>query len=624
MKKITKLLVFFIGFMLSLSIAKGQRVIISLPSDSALPGATVSVPVTVSAFDSVPAFGFYLNYDTTKLKYVSTTGWNAAISALGGGNPTVNITGGQWRASYNVPNATALYINSGTLVNINFKYLGPTGCGALTWDTANSVVSDDSHNFNPRPTTYNNGQVCKTIICPVINTQPLSSTVCDSTTATFNLSTTNGATFTWLFSIDGGDSYNPVSGGTDSTLTIPFALSGMNGYYYECIVTNTDGDCSATSDAVTLTVNPLPVVNVTPAGPISQVPSVVLTATNGFTTYQWQNQSGNISGQNSDTINVTATGIYDVVVTDNNNCSGISNFVTVTLSTPLIIDSITAGPSAICAGSTSTLTVYPDNGSGSYTYLWTTDESTQSIIVAPDSSQYYYVTVSDGVNQITDSVYVTVNQLPTVSVTPTGTVPAPQLLTATSGFTTYQWQDNGENIQASSSTYNATTGGVYNVIVTDLNGCSGTSDSVTVTSSVLTIDSITGSPLTICAGSNSTLTVYPAGGSGSYTYLWTTDDENQSITVAPISSQYYYVTVSDGINQITDSIYVNVNALPTAMLSGDTTICSGSSTNLTITLTGTRPWSITYTDGTTPLTINNITSSPFITVFLHHIQRPIQ
>ena len=54
-------------------------------------------------------------------------------------------------------------------------------------------------------------------------------------------------------------------------------------------------------------------------------------------------------------------------------------------------------------------------------------------------------------------------------------------------------------------------------------------------------------------------------------------------------------------------ITITIIAGPTATLSGTTSICAGSSTNLTFTFTGTAPWTFTYSDGTTnfPPTVNS-------------------
>ncbi|MDQ7959962.1 T9SS type A sorting domain-containing protein [Flavobacterium lindanitolerans] len=55
-----------------------------------------------------------------------------------------------------------------------------------------------------------------------------------------------------------------------------------------------------------------------------------------------------------------------------------------------------------------------------------------------------------------------------------------------------------------------------------------------------------------------------------------------------------------------------INSRPTAVISGDQSVCQGSaSSELNITLTGTAPWTITYTDGTSTFPITNIQTSPY-------------
>ncbi len=49
---------------------------------------------------------------------------------------------------------------------------------------------------------------------------------------------------------------------------------------------------------------------------------------------------------------------------------------------------------------------------------------------------------------------------------------------------------------------------------------------------------------------------------------------------------------------------------PTGTVSGSETINAGQYTDITFNLSGTPPWTLTYTDGTTPVTISNILTSP--------------
>ncbi len=61
------------------------------------------------------------------------------------------------------------------------------------------------------------------------------------------------------------------------------------------------------------------------------------------------------------------------------------------------------------------------------------------------------------------------------------------------------------------------------------------------------------------------------------------------------------LTIDDGVQNSTKTKvdYIEVRPLPTAILSGDAGICVGSSAVLTFDLTGTGPWNIVYTDGVT-------------------------
>ncbi|MEI7979361.1 MAG: PKD-like domain-containing protein, partial [Bacteroidota bacterium] len=58
---------------------------------------------------------------------------------------------------------------------------------------------------------------------------------------------------------------------------------------------------------------------------------------------------------------------------------------------------------------------------------------------------------------------------------------------------------------------------------------------------------------------------------------------------------------------------VNVYSQPTATVSGGGTICSGATLpNVSIAFTGTGPWTFTYTNGTTPTTVNATSSNPYV------------
>ena len=166
--------------------------------------------------------------------------------------------------------------------------------GTFLWTPAAGLSSTTSNPVAASPmvtTTYtvnhNNGAGCIrqaniTITVnqrPVVTTQPVASVNCVGTAATFTVGGTGaGLTYQWQENIagcTGGAWANLTDGGAYSgtstaTLSINPVNGAMNGYGYRCVISGTCAPIGTAniSNCATLTVNPLPVVTITPAGPV--------------------------------------------------------------------------------------------------------------------------------------------------------------------------------------------------------------------------------------------------------------------------------------------------------------------------------------------------------------------
>lgn len=301
---------------------------------------------------------------------------------------------------------------------------------------------------------------------------------CQGGGITFNANTGAGLTYHWY--LNG----NPIGTALSSSY-----LATQAGVYY-VQVTNANA-CSQNSPSATVTVNPLPLANVTPAGPTSfcQGGSVVLNANTGTgLNYQWYLNGSPITAATGMSYTATASGNYQVQVINNNNCSATSASVVVSVN-PGPGASITPAVSAsFCQGGS--LLLNANTGTG-LTYQWyqggTLIAGATNAAYTTTTAGNFTVEVSNGTcTQLSAATTVTINALPVASLFPSATQTICEgsgvVLNASTGAGyTYTWYWNGNVISgANASTYTATQAGNYTVKITNASNCSATSAATTV------------------------------------------------------------------------------------------------------------------------------------------------
>ena len=270
------------------------------------------------------------------------------------------------------------------------------------------------------------------------------------------------------------------------------------------------------------------VVNLPPtpaiSGSLGICPSgfTTLDAGAGYSSYQWS------TGAISQMISVSQADVFEVEVMDGNGCSGSASVTTNFLTPP--IPSI-SGNLSFCPGGSTIL----DAGTGYNSYSWSTGASSQTITVSTATTVSVLVTDANGCSG-SASASTSIYSAPTPSIAGDLDFCLGEFTQLDAGsYASYLW-----STLATTQTINATASGPYSVTVTDVNGCSGETD-VTVVVNIPPTPVITGS-FSFCGGSSTKLDA----GAGYNTYLWSTGDISQQITV--LDTTTYSVTVTDANN----------------------------------------------------------------------------
>ncbi|WP_179334812.1 Ig-like domain-containing protein [Winogradskyella costae] len=354
----------------------------------------------------------------------------------------------------------------------------------------------------------------------------------------------------------GGINYAWSTGETDASLT----LNPIETTTY--MVTVTDSFGNSDTDSVTVIVNELPTITISESITIIEGDSTNLLVS-GAETYLW-NTGDN---ENSITVNPTETTTYSVTGFSANGCQSVAE-VTVTVIAEINADA--GNDVAICFGESVTL-----NASGGINYAWSTGETDASLTLNPIETTTYMVTVTDSFgNSDTDSVTVTVNELPTLLLTEDVTIFEGESINLTvNGAESYLW-NTGDT--SNSIVVNPTITSTYSVTGFSSSNCE-TSAEVTVTV-IPEINANAGNDVAICLGESITLNA-----SGGINYSWNTGETTASMIVSPIETTTYTVTVTDDLgNSDSDSMTVTVNELPLISTSENITIIEGESTDLIV------------------------------------------
>ncbi len=373
--------------------------------------------------------------------------------------------------------------------------------------------------------------------------------------------------------------------------------------------------------------------------------SPIALAPGATTTYLWTGP-GIIAPNNLPIVELDSVGEYCLTITHARNgleCES-TTCVEVTVSAELPMEPMLDGNADPCTGVASIYTVAPNGSPTPDGFTWTTPNGEPFTMISSDTIEITWSNLTGGDLCVTADndcgsssptcITITVTETPedpdvsgpdevcAVNQTETYTINNPQ------AGVTYNWTvPTGASFNGSGSTidvnFDGSTPGSGQVCVTAMNDC-GTSQPgcVDVTIGALPPTPDMTGPVSVCSNGTGYMYTVSNGQTGDI-YNWTVPSGASIIgSGATIEVDFNGSSTGDVCVSITNEcgtsmqtcLNVTVIEVPSAILSGSGDICAGSgeTVDLTITLTGTGPWDLTYTLNTTDTINLTINSSPFI------------
>ena len=528
-------------------------------------------------------------------------------------NLTSNVTGTTYSWTVSAPGVTGATGGSGNTI-VQTLYNSGSSPAIATYTIIPSANSCSGASVAV-PVTVNP--------IPTVTVNPTAQTICSNQATNISLtSNVAGTTFSWTVTQSGATGASDDAGATIAqTLTTTGVVNGMVVY----TITPSANICSGSTQNVTVTVKPVPVVTATPNAETicsNQSTNIILTSTVSGTTYSWTTSSSNVTGNTSGTgSSITQTlvnaglipGTANYVVTPAaNGCMGSDITAVVTVNPIPVISSVTHDDVTLCGGSDGAITITATGGAPiEYSINNGTDFYQNGGSFTGLENGNYQVVVTDfyGCEILGTNVSVVDGGAPVAPVAGTNAVYCEGEsfidLTATAG-------DGGDlnwyydpaltiNIGSGSvlSPYNAV--GTTNYYVTEsVGGCESPSTMVTVTIHQLPVGYATPASQSFCNGETTSIVLGSSVSGTAYSWVCTSSSSdvtgysndaagtiNQillTIATTPEIVTYHVIPVANSCKGDTFEVVVTVNPIPVAgFVIAEDTICSNSQTDITLT-----------------------------------------
>ncbi len=438
-------------------------------------------------------------------------------------------------------------------------------CGLSPYSTLNVTV-----NPLPTPTFTNTGPVCS------------------------GSSLAIGANGAATYSIYGPVSFAQVTQSYTFTNILP-----ANAGVYTVIVTSAAG-CTAVA-FTTVTVNSPPAQPGAISGPsvlcIGNNATYSIATVPGATSYSWNLPGGWTGSSSTNIINTTAGSSGNVTVAAVNSCgAGLAQTKSVTVGG--FTNASTTQTNVACFNACNgSATVNPIGGVPPFTYSWSPSSQTTGTLTNACAGTYTAIVTDAFACTITRTVNIT---QPTQLVINTNTVVHNKcfansngsISTVASGGSpgyTYTWTSSSSVTPGPGPTATNLPAGSYTVTVIDGNSCVTNSVYVITQPATLTAASI--STAGACSSPNGSATVTFGGGTGPYSYAWSSPLTQTTNFVTGVSAGNYTITCTDANNCISvQTITIPSGGNPTVTTTQSSTlICAGQ--NLTLTANGASTYS---------------------------------